>query len=110
MTPAPGRLLAVARHHIYGSEELSMLSPPVAGRAPRPYLALGPLDAARLGAREGRPLAVALHGAGEPRLSLPVRIDDSLPEGLAGLPVGLPGLPFLDLPAELEIDEGGGRA
>jgi NADH-quinone oxidoreductase subunit G len=108
--PAPGRLLAVARHHIYGSEELSMLSPPVAGRAPRPYLALGPLDAARLGAREGRPLAVALHGAGEPRLTLPVRIDDSLPEGLAGLPVGLPGLPFLDLPAELEIDDGGGRA
>ena len=53
---------------------------------------------------------MALHGAGEPRLSLPVRIDDSLPEGLAGLPVGLPGLPFLDLPAELEIDEGGGRA
>jgi NADH-quinone oxidoreductase subunit G len=110
VAPAPGRLLAAARHHIYGSEELSMLAAPVAGRAPEPYLALGARDAERLGAREGRPLAVVLHGAGEPRLSLPVRIDDSLPEGLAGLPVGLPGLPFLDLPAELEIDDGGDRA
>ncbi|HUK78692.1 MAG TPA: NADH-quinone oxidoreductase subunit G, partial [Thermoleophilia bacterium] len=104
------RLLAVPLHHIYGSEELSMLSPPIAGRAPAPYLALGPRDAERLGASDGRPLAIVLHGAGEPRLSLPVRIEPSLPEGLAGLAVGLPGEPFLDLPAELEIDTGGGRA
>ncbi len=110
--PAGGadRLLAVPLHHIYGSEELSMLSPPVAGRAPAPYLALGPRDAERLGAREGLPLAVLLHGAGEPHLSLPVRIVASLPEGVAGLPVGLPGQPFLDLPAELEIDRGDGHA
>ena len=86
-----------------------MLSPPVAGRAPRPYLALGPRDAERLGAREGQLLGFALHSAGAPRLSLPVRIDASLPEGLAGLPVGLPGQPFLDLPAEIEIGEGGGH-
>ena len=108
--PAARRLLAVPLHHIYGSEELSMLSPPVAGRAPAPYLALGPRDAERLDAAEGRPLAVVLHGAGEPRLTLPVRIEPSLPEGLAGLAVGLPGEPFLELPAELEIDAGGGRA
>ena len=87
-----------------------MLSPPVAGRAPAPYVALGPRDAERLGAREGQTLAVLLHGAGELRLSLPVRIVASLPEGLAGLPVGLPRQPFFELPAELQIDRGGDHA
>ena len=35
-----------------------MLSPPVAGRAPAPYLALGPHDAERLDVRDGQTLAV----------------------------------------------------
>ena len=77
-----------------------MLSPPIAGRAPAAYIALSTLDAERLGAQEGRPLAVTVD---ESRLSLPVRIVASLPEGVAGLPVGLPGQPFVALPAELEI-------
>jgi hypothetical protein len=81
-----------------------MLSPPVAGRAPEPYLALSPGDAARWGGREGAPLPVLQHGAEKLHLSLPLRIVASLPEGVAGLPVGLPRQPFLDLPAELEID------
>ncbi|MGZ4198882.1 MAG: molybdopterin-dependent oxidoreductase, partial [Thermoleophilia bacterium] len=108
--PRADRLLAVPLHHIYGSEELSMLSAPVAGRAPAPYLALGPHDAERRGAREGLPLAVLVHGAAELHLSLPVRIMASLPEGVAGLPAGLPQQPFIDLPTELEIDRGEGHA
>jgi len=83
-----------------------MLSPPVAGRAPAPYLALNALDAERLGAREGRPLNVAL---GELHLSLPVRVMASLPAGVAGLPVGLPGQPFVALPAELKIEREDGH-
>jgi NADH-quinone oxidoreductase subunit G len=105
--PAPDRLLAVPLHHIYGSEELSMLSPPIAGRAPAAYVALNALDAERLGAREGRPLKVTLDDL---HLSLPVRIVASLPEGVAGLPVGLPGQPFVALPAELEIEHEDGHA
>jgi NADH-quinone oxidoreductase subunit G len=105
--PAPDRLLAVPLHHIYGSEELSMLSPPVAGRAPAAYVALNALDAERLGAREGRPLKVTLDDL---HLRLPVRIVASLPEGVAGLPVGLPGQPFVALPAELEIEHEDGHA
>jgi NADH-quinone oxidoreductase subunit G len=97
----------VPLHHIYGSEELSMLSPPIAGRAPAAYLALNALDAGRLGAQEGRPLKVTVD---ELHLSLPVRIVASLPEGVAGLPVGLPGQPFVALPAELEIEHEEGHA
>ncbi len=51
-----------------------------------------------------------MHGAAELHLSLPVRIMASLPEGVAGLPAGLPQQPFIDLPAELEIDRGEGHA
>ncbi len=105
--PSPDRLLAVPRHHIFGSEELSMLSPPVAGRAPAAYLALSAPDAERFDAAEGRLLTVLVN---ELRLSLPVRIDASLPEGVAGLPVGLRGQPFLALPAELEIEHPDGHA
>jgi hypothetical protein len=46
----------------------------------------------------------------ELHLSLPVRIMASLPEGVAGLPVGLPGQPFLALPAELEVERQDGHA
>ncbi len=105
--PSPDRLLAVPLHHIFGSEELSMLSPPVAGRAPAAYLALSSADAERLGAGEGRRLTVLVN---ELRLDLPVRVVPSLPEGVAGLPVGLPGQPFLALPAELQIDRLDGHA
>ena len=52
--PSPDRLLAVPLHHIFGSEELSMLSPPVAGRAPAAYLALSaPTPSAWAPARAG---------------------------------------------------------
>jgi NADH-quinone oxidoreductase subunit G len=30
---------------------------------------------------------------------LPVEISTSIPKGIAGMPYGLPGLPFIDLPA-----------
>jgi NADH-quinone oxidoreductase subunit G len=105
--PSPDRLLAVPLHHVFGSEELSMLSPPVAGRAPAAYLALSAADAERLDAAEGRLLTVLVN---ELHLSLPVRIMASLPEGVAGLPVGLPGQPFLALPAELEVERQDGHA
>jgi NADH-quinone oxidoreductase subunit G len=99
----------VPLHEIYGTDELSMLSPPIAGRAPAPYLALGALDAERLGLQRGGDARVTLapDGAPEIRLSLPVRLVLSLPAGLCGLPVGLPQLPFVDLPGEVGIEFGG---
>ena len=107
--PAGRRLLAVPLHHIYGSEELSMLSPPVAGRAPAPYLALGPRDAERLGARDGTD---ARGGAARSRraASEPAGAHRGVAARRARRPAGRAARqPFLDLPAELEIDRGGGR-
>ncbi len=51
--PRAGEWLIVPLHHIFGSEELSILSPGIAERAPKPYLALNPDDAKRLQVAEG---------------------------------------------------------
>ncbi|NJD68171.1 MAG: NADH-quinone oxidoreductase subunit G [Candidatus Methylomirabilota bacterium] len=82
--------------HIFGTEELSMLAPAVAERAPRPYLALNPTDAVALDAGPGEEVNLVL---GEVGYRLPVILNASLPVGLAGLPVGVPGLIGIDLPA-----------
>jgi NADH-quinone oxidoreductase subunit G len=95
-----GRGLAVPRYHIFGSEELSALSGGIAQLSPAPYVALRPEDAARLGVKEGGLVRVA---AAEAEYRLPVRVRPALPEGVVGLPVGLPGGPVVELPAWVEF-------
>jgi NADH-quinone oxidoreductase subunit G len=82
-------------YHIFGSEELSALSPGVAERAPQPYLALNPDDAGALRVNEGEDVELILDGA---VYRLPVRFHPALPRGVAGLPAGLCELPWAALP------------
>lgn len=91
-----GEWLLVPLYHIFGSEELSVLSPGVAERVPQPYLALRAEDAARLQVVDGAEVSLTLESA---TLPLQVRISPALPEGAAGLPVGLAAMPALSLPA-----------
>ncbi len=86
--------LIVPLYHVFGSEELSMLSPGVAELAPKPYVALNPDDAAALNGGSQVQLTI-----GEWKQRLPVKLVPGLPAGVAGLPVGLPDGPFLPLPA-----------
>jgi NADH-quinone oxidoreductase subunit G len=90
-----GEWLVVPLYHIFGSEELSMLTPGVAEQAPQPYLALNPDDARRLNVKEGGIVEVPFL---KRIRNLPVRIVTGLPAGVAGLPVGLPGMPGISLP------------
>ena len=76
--------------HIFGSEELSALSPPIAERIPAPYIAVNPEDGARLGLLPGDKAEVLGEGG---VLLIPVSFMDGLPPGTAGIPVGLPELP-----------------
>ncbi|MEJ2367293.1 MAG: NADH-quinone oxidoreductase subunit NuoG [Acidobacteriota bacterium] len=99
-----GRYFIVRAHHIFGSEELSSLSPAVASRAPSPYVALNPDDLASLGAKDGEDLNVKLNGAG---IRLPARPHPALPRGVAALPAGLSGLTGMQLPAPGGIDKVG---
>jgi NADH-quinone oxidoreductase subunit G len=84
-------------YHVFGSEELSMLTPGIALQAPRPYLGLNSTDAARFQVKEGEPLVLQV---GERSFNLPVKIMIGLPEGVAGIPVGLPDLPAAGLPGQ----------
>jgi NADH-quinone oxidoreductase subunit G len=79
--------LVLPLYHIFGSEELSVLTPGVAEQAPQPYLALNPEDAAALGADSGREVKLS---ADSVEYRLPVRLVATLPLGTAGVPVGLP--------------------
>jgi NADH-quinone oxidoreductase subunit G len=87
-TPASS-FLVIPLYHIFGSEELSVLSPAVAGRAPKPYVALNPVDAARLGLSQGEEVEVACAGGSS---WMPVVFRHKLPLGTAGLPAGLQDL------------------
>ena len=105
-----GEWLVVPIHHIFGSEELSYLTPGIAQLSPDPYVALSPADAEAVrdgadtnpGADENpkaeEELNVIVDVDGE-SFRLPVRVVPAIPQGVAGLPLGLPHGPEVDLPA-----------
>jgi NADH-quinone oxidoreductase subunit G len=88
--------LIVPLYHIFGSEELSLLSPAIQEQAPTLYIALNANDAARLGVNDGEQVKLDLMGS---TYSLPLKGRPEIPEGVAGLPVGMRELQFVDLPA-----------
>ena len=80
--------LVVAVHHIFGSEELSLLAAGIAQRAPEPYLGLNDRDMAQLGLEQGALVGFMRHAAA---YQLPVRRMPSLPRRncrSAGRPAG----------------------
>jgi NADH-quinone oxidoreductase subunit G len=89
-------LWVVPLHHIFGSEELSTRGAAVAKRVPGHYIMIAATDAAQFNVTAGVPLAFDIEGQA---YSLPVVISTTIPRGIAGLPYGLPGLPFVELPA-----------
>ena len=81
-------------HAIFGSDELSARSWPVASCSPSPYVVLHPVDARELGVEAGDGVKCdALSASAE------VRIDEAITRGAAACVVGLPGLPE-PLPSE----------
>ncbi|NLE22884.1 MAG: NADH-quinone oxidoreductase subunit G [Actinobacteria bacterium] len=105
-TPRAGEVLLVALPHIYGSEELSMYTPGIRELAPAPYIGLNAEDAERLEVREGDLLELWLPWMDT---TAPFRLVPSLVTGTAGLPVGLPGLPYISLPARARLSRAEGQ-
>ncbi len=86
--PAPSEgsgFQVVPRYHLFGSEPLSLRAPAISARAIRPYLGLGPQDAAALGLEAGARVRVSW----EEEEFLPVAIVPGLRPGLAALPWGI---------------------
>ncbi|MEO8977382.1 MAG: NADH-quinone oxidoreductase subunit G, partial [Casimicrobiaceae bacterium] len=89
--------LIVPLYHVFGSEELSNAAPSVASLAPAaPYVALNDADALALDAQPGDVIELTLDGETH---RLPLLRASALPQGVAGLPIGLPDLPAVTLPA-----------
>ena len=85
--PAGAGLRLLPLHRAFGSDELSGHSPPIAERGAGPQLLLHPEDASALGLEEGK--GARSDGLG----SFAVRIEPGLPQGCAGLVLGLPDGP-----------------
>ena len=92
----PGQWLVVPCHHIFGSEELSALSPAIAERIPAAYVGLNSQDASGLGVKEGERVELMV---GSVRYELPSAVRSDVPAGVALLPIGLPDVQTVSLPA-----------
>ncbi|MBC5992044.1 NADH-quinone oxidoreductase subunit NuoG [Pontibacter cellulosilyticus] len=93
--PLADHLFMVPVYHTFGSEELSAQAPAIAQLTPEPYLILNVTDALELKLEEGQHLTFKI---GELMYHLPIKISMTITRGTAGLPVGLPGVPFAELP------------
>ncbi len=92
--PAPfhaqAALQVVSYDQLFGGEELSARSPVIQARMGEPTLVLNPADAARLALS---PDALVAFSWGGNHWRLRLRLSDALAPGLAGLPLGVNGLP-----------------
>ncbi len=101
--PRTEEWLLLPLFHVFGSEELSVHTPGVAELAPKPYVAVNPQDAAALHAGEGQIVHI---DTGNTRIDLPIALSSAIPVGVAGLPAGLSGMPYLSMPAWAHITQG----
>ncbi|ABB74321.1 NADH dehydrogenase subunit G [Nitrosospira multiformis ATCC 25196] len=109
--PRADEWLLLPLHHIFGSEELSILAPGIAELGAQPYLALNPEDADALELAAGDEVQLRLKAQGDAQVDvtredsantaateifrLPLRFKPELLPGTAGLPVGLTGMGHL---------------
>lgn len=100
---AKGECLVVPMHHIFGSEELSAHSPPLAKRMPAPYLAINSEDVKNLKIEESNKMVkLTLDGK---KYRLPVKVMSGLPRGVVGFPVGFPDSCWVNLPTMGQLDQ-----
>jgi len=85
-TPGDNELLLAPLYQIFGSEELSILSPGIAERISYSYLAMNPGDALRINARNNDLVAVLVRDA---KYVFKVKMDPTVPAGIGGFSSGL---------------------
>jgi len=94
--PMEGRLWLLPIHHIFGSDELSARSAVLKQRIPKAYVLLSSDSKQDIDVQEGALLELEI---GHRTYSLPVRFSESLQRGVAALPQGIEGIPYVELPA-----------
>lgn len=87
--------LIVPVYQIFGSEELSSMATAVVQRIPRPFVIVNSENAKRISINETGVFRLEI---AQKSIEVSVLIDDSLPSGMMGLSVNLPGMEFIELP------------
>ncbi len=104
VTQSESEYLVLPLYHIFGSDELSALSPAIAERMPSPYIALNNNDALKAGIAEGDKVEILLNGSEH---ILPVKLNIGLPGGTAGLPKGLNETAGVSFPFTARLNKAG---
>ncbi len=94
--PRRDELLILPLYHIFGSEELSRISPGILERTPKKYIGLNAEDAKTMNLNNSEEAEVILNGRS---YSLTAIYMETLQRGTAGFPAGLPGADLNSLPA-----------
>jgi NADH-quinone oxidoreductase subunit G len=87
--------LIVPVYQIFGSDELSSVGSSMAQKIHEPFVLMNKKDADNIAVNEGDSVQLEIL---KTKLKVKVKIENSLIQGLTGLSVNLPGMPFIDLP------------
>jgi NADH-quinone oxidoreductase subunit G len=82
-------------YQIFGSEELSSVSSSVLQKTHEPFVLINQKDADIISINDGEFIQLEIVKI---NLRVKVKIDTNIIQGLAGLSVNLPGMPFVDVP------------
>jgi NADH-quinone oxidoreductase subunit G len=91
-----GEFLFVPVHRIFGSEELSAHAHAIAELIPKPFVLLSMEMASQLKLSDKSVYKISINGS---TLEAVILTDPHIPEGIAGISVLLPGMPYIELPA-----------
>jgi NADH-quinone oxidoreductase subunit G len=91
-----GGFLFIPVHRIFGSEELSAHAHAIAELIPKPFVLVSVGMASQLRLNEKSIYKISINGN---TLEAVILTDPHIPDGIAGISVLLPEMPFIDLPA-----------
>jgi NADH-quinone oxidoreductase subunit G len=91
----PGEWFLVPSYRLFGSEELSVFAPAIAERIEKPCLSLNTQDAETFGFEAGDEILLQTDTTS---VRLPLALEPSLPAGVAGVSLGVPGMNWMELP------------
>ncbi len=87
--------LIVPVYSIFGGEELSSVGSSISQKIQDPFVLMNQKDAEVLSMNNGDLVGLEILNL---KIAVKVRIENTIREGMAGLSVNLPGMPFVDLP------------
>jgi NADH-quinone oxidoreductase subunit G len=87
--------LIIPVYQIFGSDELSSVSSSVLQKTHEPFVLISKKDADIISINDGDYVQLEIVNV---NLRVKVKIDSSIIQGLAGLSVNLPGMPFINIP------------